>query len=120
MARQFIALILTGLMAFPVLSMEWHSPSAAKNLVGKVAMICGTVGSIRYAEETRGAPTYINLGPAFPDHVFTGVVWGSDREKFGKAPEELSGMICVHGPVTEYRGVPQIVITSPDQISQGE
>ena len=96
---------------------DWHTPQGARHLVGQTAMICGNVGSARFAENTRGAPTSINLGPAFPDHVFTVVIWGSDRENFSFKPETLSGMLCVNGQVSEYRGIPQIVVTSPQQIS---
>lgn len=95
----------------------WHSPHSARHLVGERATICGIVGSTRYARETRGTPTYINLGPAFPNHVFTIVVWGEDRYKFPYAPETLEGAVCVRGTVGTYRNIPQIVATSPEQIS---
>ena len=98
---------------------EWHSPQAAKNLIGQEAIICGRVGSTRFAEDSRGSPTYINLGPAFPDHVFTIVVWGAGRVEFASPPEEISGVICVAGEVTSFRGIPQIVVSSPHQISAG-
>ena len=98
-------------------SVDWHSPQGAKNLVGQEAMICGSVGSTRFAEDSRGSPTYINLGPAFPDHIFTIVIWGDDRSAFSLPPEEISGVICVVGEVTSFRGTPQIVVSSPNQIS---
>lgn len=95
---------------------EWHSPHSAKHLVGERSTICGVVGSTRHAKQTRGTPTYINLGPAFPNHVFTIVVWGDDRYKFPYAPENLDGAVCVRGIVSTYRDIPQIVATSPEQI----
>lgn len=100
-------------------SVEWHSPQGAKNLIGQEAMICGPVGSTRFAEDSRGSPTYINLGPAFPDHIFTIVIWGTDRAAFSHPPEEISGVICVVGEVTSFRGIPQIIVSSPNQISFG-
>lgn len=114
--------IVIAILALPAVSdaVEWHSPQGAKNLVGQEAMICGRVGSTRFSEDSRGSPTYINLGPAFPDHIFTIVIWGSDRATFSFPPEELSGVICVVGEVTSFRGVPQIIVASPYQISFGD
>jgi len=107
-------LLSTGLQADD----GWHSPHSAHLLVGETATICGVVGSARHVESSRGSPTYINLGRAYPDHVFTIVIWGTDRQKFHYAPDQLQGAICVRGEVELYRGVPQIVVRSPDQISR--
>lgn len=96
----------------------WHSPHGARHLVGEEATICGQVASTRFVTSTRGSPTYINLGPDYPDQVFTAVIWESDRPKFDSPPEDLEGTICVRGEVETFRGIPQIIVTSPDQISQ--
>jgi len=97
----------------------WYSPHDAQNHIGETVWICGVVGSSRYADSSRGSPTYINLGPAFPNHVFTALIWGSDRHKFNQPPERMEGLICVRGAVESYRGVPQIVVTDPSQIQTG-
>lgn len=101
-------------------AVEWHTPEAAKHLIGKETIICGRVGSTRFAENSRGFPTYINLGPAFPNHVFTIVIWGRDRASFPKPPENLSGVICVSGEIADFSGTPQIIVRSPKQISSSE
>jgi hypothetical protein len=62
-------------------------PSAAAELkwrqgashVGETATVCGTVASANYAVRTKGQPTFLNLDKAYPNHVFTIVVWGSER-----------------------------------------
>lgn len=110
--------VLICLLVVPTLWADdgWLSPDGARHLVGERATICGVVGSTRYAESTRGSPTYINLGPAYPDQVFTVVIWGSDRNKFNYAPERLQGGVCVRGKVEMFRDVPQIIVTSPYQI----
>ena len=94
----------------------WYSPYDAKNLVGQTAWVCGTIGSTRHARSVRGEPTYINLGPAYPDQVFTVVIWGSDRDQFQYAPERLTGGLCVRGQVGMHAGVPQIIVRAPQQI----
>jgi hypothetical protein len=42
----------------------------------------------RYAERTRGRPTFLNLDKPYPEQVFTILIWGESRAKFG-APEQL-------------------------------
>ena len=112
-----LAVLVCLTMPFASYAVEWHSPEAAKNLIGQETIICGRVGSTRFAENSRGSPTYINLGPAFPDHVFTIIIWGTDRAQFSSPPEEVSGVICVAGEVTSFRGNPQIVVSTPHKIS---
>jgi hypothetical protein len=55
---------------------------------------------------------------SFPHQPFTIVIWGDDRAKFG-APEVTyaNKRVCVTGTIEDYRGKPEIVATSPDQIT---
>jgi hypothetical protein len=48
---------------------------------GESATVCGVVASERTAVESKGKPTFINLDSAYPDAVFTVVIWGEDRQK---------------------------------------
>ena len=41
----------------------------------------------RYAATARGKPTFLDLDKAHPGQVFTALIWGENRAKFG-APEE--------------------------------
>ncbi len=89
----------------------------AKDHVGEVATVCGKVASTRYAAATRGKPTFLNLDKPYPSQVFTILIWGDSREKFG-APEEMyrDRQICVTGKITEYRNAPEIVVSDPQNI----
>jgi hypothetical protein len=89
----------------------------AKDHVGEKATVCGDVVSTGYASRTRGNPTFINLDKPYPDQVFTVLVWGSDRPKFGD-PEATyrSKHVCVTGKITDYKGAPEIVAYEPAQI----
>jgi DNA/RNA endonuclease YhcR with UshA esterase domain len=91
--------------------------SEAKNHVGKNATVCGEVVSAHYAEQSRGNPTFINLDKPYPRQIFTVVIWGSDRPKFGDPESAYSGKhICVTGRITLYRGSPETVASEPAQI----
>jgi hypothetical protein len=92
----------------------------AKDHIGDQATVCGKVASALYAASSRGRPTFLNLDKPYPNPVFTALIWGGNRAKFG-APEDTyrDKTICVTGKITEYRGTPQIVIFDPSQLTSG-
>jgi hypothetical protein len=91
----------------------------AKDHVGEVQTVCGKVASTHFAARSKGQPTFLNLDEPYPKEVFTILIWGSDRSKFG-APETKyqDARVCVTGKITSYRGTPEIVATEPSQIVQ--
>jgi hypothetical protein len=93
------------------------SAAEAKSHVGERATVCGEVASTRYAARTRGNPTFINLDKPYPNQIFTVLIWGTDRPKFGD-PEELyrNKHICIIGKISDYKGVPEVVAYEPPQI----
>src|SRR5258706_15247522 len=86
----------------------------AKDHIGEKATVCGKVASTRYAGTTRGKPTFLNLDKPYPSQVFTVLIWGESREKFG-APEVMyrDKQICATGKITEYRNAAGIVVSEP-------
>lgn len=94
-------------------------PAAAGKFVGQQARVCGKVASATFASRSRNQPTFLNLDKAYPNHVFTVVIWGNNRSKFQEPPEDLEGRrICVSGRIELYRGRPQIIVSSPTQIAE--
>ncbi|MDA2918721.1 DNA-binding protein [Desulfobacterota bacterium AH_259_B03_O07] len=94
------------------------TPEDASNYVGETKTICGKVASSKYAVKSRGSPTFLNLNKPYPNHIFTVVIWGSDRHKFKNSPELFykGENICVTGLINIYRGKPQIIVDKPSQI----
>jgi len=89
----------------------------AKDHVGEVATVCGTVASARYADRTNGQPTFLNLDEAYPHQIFTIVIWGSDRAKFGTPEVKYRDKsVCATGLIKDYRGVPEMAISIPASI----
>jgi len=90
----------------------------ASRHVGEVATVCGQVAGAAYFGSVKGAPTFLNMGRAYPDQLLTVVIWGSDRSRFPKPPENLfdGKSICVTGEIVSYRGKPEIVVDDPAQI----
>jgi micrococcal nuclease len=85
--------------------------------VGEKATVCAKVVTTRYTSSSRGQPTFLNLDKPYPNQVFTVVIWGTDRSKFG-APEDSyrHKNICVTGAIKGYRGMPEIAASEPAQI----
>ena len=113
-----VALALVLLIVQPALAQKKLTAAEAKDHVGETATVCGNVVSTRYAASTKGQPTFLNLDKAYPNQIFTIVIWGSNRTKFGTPEVDYKGKrICVTGKIAEYRGVPEIVVNDPGQIT---
>src|ERR1700746_3846046 len=80
-----------------------------KNHVGETRTVCGKVASTHFASKSKGEPTFLNLDEPYPKEVFTILIWGSDRARFG-APETKykDARVCVTGKITSYRGKPEV------------
>jgi hypothetical protein len=89
----------------------------AKDHMGDRATVCGKVVSTHHAKSSKGEPTFLNLDEPYPKEIFTILIWGSDREKFGTPEDEYKGLrVCVTGKITSYRVRPEIVTTERGQI----
>lgn len=93
------------------------SAAEAKDHIGERQTVCGQVVSTHYAARSHGKPTFINLDKPYPNQIFTVVIWGSDRAKFGD-PEGMyqNKHICVTGTITDYKSVPETVAYEPSQV----
>jgi DNA/RNA endonuclease YhcR with UshA esterase domain len=93
----------------------------ASSHVGQVATVCDTVVSPKYLSSSRSQPTFLNLDKPYPNQVFTVVIFGSDRRKFGAPEVKYRGKrICSTGLIKVYRGVPEIIATEPSQIVEAQ
>jgi len=93
----------------------------AKNHIGERTTVYGPVVDTHYASESSGKPTFLNMGNPYPDpNRFTVVIWGENRGKFSQPPEDYydGKTIYVSGLIDPYEEVPQIEVTSPDQIHE--
>jgi len=112
----FVTILL--LAAAPALPQTQHiTAREAKNHVGEKATVCGRVVGIHFVSSGKGQPTFVHFDEQYPNQVFTLVIWGSDRPKFGR-PEDLyrNKDLCVTGKITSYLGVPEIVASNPNQV----
>jgi hypothetical protein len=118
MQRVVFAIVIVFVLAFNAAAQERISPAEAAKYVGKNATVCGQVASANFSGRSRRRPTFLNLDRPYPNHIFTALTWGEDRDKFPTPPENAySGKkICVRGTISSYQGQPQIVVNNPSQI----
>ncbi len=68
----------------------------------------------RYAATARGKPIFLDLDKAHPGQVFTALIWGENRAKFGAPRRNLpKDGYCVTGRIPSYRGEPEIIASDP-------
>lgn len=110
--------VLIGLVLLPpALGQKKLTASEAKEHYGENATVCGEVVGTRYASSTKGQPTFLNLDKPYPNQIFTIVIWGSNRSKFGKPEDDYKNKrICVTGKITAYAGLPEVVADDPKEI----
>jgi hypothetical protein len=63
------------------------------------------------------APTFLDLDKPYPNQIFTAVIFGTDRSKFG-APElsMRDKFVCVTGEIFLFQGTPEIALRDPAQL----
>ena len=117
-ARLLAASAVVGLWGFSAGAADLHPEDAVRH-VGETATVCGVVASAKFEANARSKPTILDLGKAYPHAVFTAVIYGDNRSKFGTPETLLRGKrICVTGQISDYRGKPEIVLTDPSQLTQ--
>lgn len=89
----------------------------AKAHEGETTTVCGVVASEHTASSSRGTPTFINLDAAYPNPVFTVLIWGEDLKAIAPLPSN-GQRICVRGLITDYRGTPEMVVKTKSQIAR--
>jgi hypothetical protein len=105
-------------MAATAAGAEPLTPEDAAKHVGEKATVCGVVAAAKYAAQTGGRPTFLDFGKPYPDTIFTALILGTDRPKFGTPETTVKGKeVCVTGEIRLYNGKPEIVLTDPKQLA---
>ena len=100
-----------------LLAQKTLTATEAKAHIGEQATVCGKVVSTRWAESSRGSPTFLNFDQPYPNQIFTLVIWGNDRSKFDNPETTYRGKrVCVTGKISAFKGVPEVVANDPAQI----
>ena len=115
-----------GAVATPEPARQAPAPTASCSItaaqaashVGERCTVCGQVVDSRYAPSSKGSPTFLNFEKPYPNHIFTVVIWGSERSRFPSNPESRyrNKNVCATGLIETYSGKPQIIARDPSQL----
>lgn len=102
-----------ALFSADVSQAETISPQEASRHVGSLVTVEGEVSQV---STSNGGTTFINFGGRFPNHVFYAVIFESSAHRF-PGVQGLEGQpVAISGTIELYKGKPQIILQSPDQI----
>ena len=88
-------------------------PAEAKTHVGQAVTVEAGVSDVHTG---RSGVTFIDMGGRYPDNDFTAVIFAGDAAKFPNLSALEGKTLAVSGTVELYRGRPEIVVKSADQI----
>jgi len=77
--------------------------------IGETATVCGVVTSAMLEASAQDQPRLLDLAQPSPHAIFTAVIHGDHRSKFGTPETALRAKrICVTGQISDYRRKPEI------------
>ena len=85
----------------------------AKAHVGQTVTVEAAINDVHTG---RSGVTFIDIGGRYPDNDFTAVIFAGDVAKFPNASALQGKTVAISGPVQLYRGRPEIVLKTADQL----
>lgn len=89
--------------------------SQAAQYVGQTVTVEGTVARVSFSR--RSTTTFLNFGQAYPNQVFTAVIFRSAASRFPNPQQWEGKRVRVTGTVRLYQGKPEIVLETPSQLT---
>ena len=82
--------------------------SLSRHIDDSVTVCTKIYGGI-YLERSKGTPTFLNAGAAYPNAPLTIVIWADAREKFKNLPEVFykDKDVCITGKIILYKEKPR-------------
>ena len=87
--------------------------------VGDSVHVVAQITGVRQLTNSKGQPTFINLGKPYPNHLLTLVIWEDIRKLITTELSEdklKGGIVIVTGVIETFKGKPQIVIENTKQL----
>ena len=99
-------------------SAQTFTAEQAASKVGDSIKVCDKIFGGRFFETSKGSPTLLNMGAAYPTSPLTIMIPGDVRIKMGHAPEQQlkDKNVCVIGRVILYKEKPEIIVYNISQI----
>ena len=86
---------------------------AAKH-VGETATVTDRVDGVHQSGKGN---IFLNMGGKYPSQAFTAFIPSANAGQFSQPQQYEGRTVAVSGKITLYHGKPEIIVTSPSQIS---
>lgn len=90
------------------------TPQEALQHIGDTESVAGVVSQV---STSKGGTTFINFGGRYPNHIFYAVIFKRYADEFPGVHALEGKSVEITGTIELYKGKPQIILTSPSQIS---
>ena len=94
-------------------STDYSALEAARH-IGETATVTDKVDDVH---QTNAGTIFINMGGAYPNHLFTAFIGASEAPEFRDVKTYKGATISVSGTILLYKEKPEIVVTDPAQLS---
>jgi DNA/RNA endonuclease YhcR with UshA esterase domain len=91
-----------------------YTPEEAAKHVGETATVTGRVDGFHQSGKGN---IFLNMGGAYPNQAFTAFIPSGSAAQFTNAQQYDGKTVSVSGKIQLYKGKPEIIVTSPGQIS---
>jgi DNA/RNA endonuclease YhcR with UshA esterase domain len=85
----------------------------ASGHIGETATVRGKVAAVFIS---KNGNIFLNFGRAYPHQKFTATIFSSSAREFGDAKNYKGKQLQVTGQIRLYKGKPEIILQSPDQV----
>jgi hypothetical protein len=92
---------------------NYKATEAARH-VGETATITDRVDGVQHLGKGN---TFLNMGGKYPNQAFTAFIPSKSAAQFPQTQQYKGRIVSVSGKITLHKGKPEIVVTSPAQIS---
>lgn len=107
----FLGIALFLFISVTVYSQDQVSSRDAKDYIGKTLQVKGVVSGVFTSQKGN---TFINFDEKSPNQTFTAAIFSDAAVDYSKIKEGC--ILTVYGEIKEYKGKPEIVITTNEQI----
>jgi DNA/RNA endonuclease YhcR with UshA esterase domain len=84
----------------------------AKDHIGANALVTGTIADVY----KKSGPYRLNFEQPYPNQVFTAVIFARNTNDFPEIDKLKGKKVQVSGKIADYRGHPEIVLNSTNQL----
>jgi hypothetical protein len=93
------------------------TPSDAAQHIGEMHSVKGVVAEVSISGK---GTVFLNFGGRYPNHVFYGVIFAGDTDRFPDMRGLEGRVVALTGEIGVHDGKPQIILSDPSQVSVSE